>query len=429
MLSEVYSEPRGSELAAAYTGGLALFVDDAGDFDEDGGTLDVEGNRAEYTGIIWGETDADPDQITLAAAMPAAAVDDFVAPIINGQPAVDYFAVVDMGAGDSVTVGLTFFQASQLGPGKYGDIPVQISDDGDSLEDLPGTATIQGRFLYEDRDTGTAPIDGTTATVALRWNYPGAIQEDTITVYKNGLRLEPTQWTYDPNSYTVSIPHVFGTLHTKTADRFGAAYFYDQQNITFTGTDQPEPPGPTPTLVNYSATRFNFWDMPASPVVGNLMVAVAFVPNTATVTANGWTPVADSMPVTHAANSGTYTYRMVALYKTYDGTPTLPTLAGNAGLASLHYVVQVNNASAITAAYTITPDATTANSPTGTPPSVRAWGAISNLGVLSVATENEVLTPPADDVDMAVAFSTQAGPVAATCTSSAGWVGGNFALS
>jgi len=156
--------PRSAALAvAAAVDDTELEVDAAGDFYEDGGTLDLNGAQLAYTGITWGSTEDDTDTILLAAPLTDAAdVDDPVIPVVGGQPAQDWYGIVDMREGDPVHVPIRFSQRLSFTPGVYDSPPpVVVSEDLSRIEDMPGQIPSTAIQFYEDTFTVTETGDQT----------------------------------------------------------------------------------------------------------------------------------------------------------------------------------------------------------------------------------------------------------------------------
>lgn len=194
-LQEIASTPRTTSLTtAAAVSDTELEVDSAGDFDEDGGTLQLNGAQLDYTAITWGATEEDPDIVTLAAPLVTAAdVDDLISPVLGGVPAEDWYGIVDMGAGDPVPVPLTFAQRVQWPEGLY-DPParVQVSDDLQHLEDAPGRpAAVGGRIAAWNEDEWDAAGDDTDS--------PGILTylpiPHSLMVFQRGTRLRNNEFT------------------------------------------------------------------------------------------------------------------------------------------------------------------------------------------------------------------------------------------
>lgn len=225
-LQEVVTIARSTDLTIDATiSDTEIVVDSAGDFDEDGGTLQLNGAQLDYTAIEWGVGEEDPDTITLAEPLAAAAeVDDNVQPVDGGLPVEDWYAIVDMGPGDSVYVPLTFAQRAQWPEGTY-DPPVRVivSDDLQNLEDAPGRPPTAGqRMVGWNTDAATAAADDAAVTI----NLTHVPNDGTLHVRKNGVDLEPSEWVYDATTNTIAVaPSAICVI--RIGCRFTTAYFYD----------------------------------------------------------------------------------------------------------------------------------------------------------------------------------------------------------
>jgi microcystin-dependent protein len=138
--------PLGSELTAdAAIGALNITVDNPVDFDEDGGTVDLNGLQYEYSTI-----DPDTGILTLASALTVAAVTgDRVNVYSGGQVAIDYIAFVSLGDGDEIEVPIPFSDRDLWPEGEY-DFPVlvNVADDLESFVGVPGRTPIRdGSFI------------------------------------------------------------------------------------------------------------------------------------------------------------------------------------------------------------------------------------------------------------------------------------------
>lgn len=140
-------QPLGSELTDDVAAGqVAIPVEWGGQFDDDGGTVLINGVQYTYSkGAIVDGTSADaPDVITLDTALVAnATVGDVVAVYSGGQVLRDLVATVSIGTqdavGDDVEVVIPFVQRGLWPEGQYEE-PVQVvlSDDMERIEDTPG---------------------------------------------------------------------------------------------------------------------------------------------------------------------------------------------------------------------------------------------------------------------------------------------------
>jgi microcystin-dependent protein len=146
---------QGSELSSAVSiGGLSLTVDNPVDFDEDGGTLDLNGVQLDYATI-----DQDTGIITLDVALvAAAAIGDKVKIVSGGSVAIDYVAFVSLGDGDEVEVPIPYAQRDMWPEGEY-DYPVvvDLANDLEAIIAVPGRTPIRdGSFI--DPSTLPAPV-------------------------------------------------------------------------------------------------------------------------------------------------------------------------------------------------------------------------------------------------------------------------------
>lgn len=159
-LQSVIVEPKGSTLAAdASVSDTELLLDSAQDFDDEGGTLDLNGKRLQYTSITEGTNPEDPDTLNLAdPLLIAAQEDDFVGVVSGGAIPEDWYAVVTMGdQGEEAHVPIDLYQRAQWVPGDYPDpVPVVVSDDLQRVEDAPGR-TVSNAAKYRNTDVLTWP--------------------------------------------------------------------------------------------------------------------------------------------------------------------------------------------------------------------------------------------------------------------------------
>lgn len=242
LLQEVRIVQRGSVLTdAAAVDDTQLVVEYAGDFnydpddpDDSGGTLDLNGVRLGYSSIIFGELPDDPDTIVLTDPVTVAAdPDDFVGAVGGGQILEDWEAFVTMGAGDQVVARLTIDQRSQWPVGVYDDpVPVVLSDDLRHIEDAPGrTVTLRATIWAEDHTT--APTDDADAPLTLSHTPV----PNTLAVFKNGLRLRSSEFTFD--GLLVTVLHGAEVV-IRADDEVSAYYEYDDAAEAI--IVPPEPP-------------------------------------------------------------------------------------------------------------------------------------------------------------------------------------------
>lgn len=129
--------PYGSELVAdAAAGATVLEVDFAGDFQPEGGTLDLDGVRMDYTAA-----DRSTGLITLAAPLAGLVETDTRVEVVRGgEVSYRWVVLVDTGGVDPVEVPMPFEQR-MLWPvvQEYDDpVPVVLSDDQRRIVEVPG---------------------------------------------------------------------------------------------------------------------------------------------------------------------------------------------------------------------------------------------------------------------------------------------------
>lgn len=267
-LQAVIVDPKGTALStAASSGDTELVVDNAQDFDVDGGTLDLNGARLAYTGITEGANADDPDTILLAGSLPADADEnDAVSPVVGGLIPEDWYGVVTMGdEGDEVHVPLSVDQRAQWVPGEYPDpVPVAVSDDMQQLIDAPGR-TVSSRNAFLNTDSVTWPGSPDTVTLPLTkppisgsehayWKASAAVV--------GGLALPPGSWHIDGGSNLIiddsGLIAEFGA-----GDLFWVDYAYDAA-----AADISRPVhGPLgPTLLEWDST--GTWIVDGGTIVG-----------------------------------------------------------------------------------------------------------------------------------------------------------------
>jgi microcystin-dependent protein len=138
--------PLGSELTAdAAIGALLLTVDNSVDFDEDGGTLDLDGIQYDYSTV-----DHDSGLLTLESALTVAAVaGDRVNVWSGGQVAIEYTAFVSLGDGDEIEVPIPYGDRDLWPEGEYDNpVLVNLADDLESMTGVPGRTPFRdGTFI------------------------------------------------------------------------------------------------------------------------------------------------------------------------------------------------------------------------------------------------------------------------------------------
>lgn len=156
-------EPRGSELTADVTAGATtLPVEWTGPYDDQGGTLELNGERLTYTAV-------DDDASTLTVAVGPAAnalVDDRVAVVDGGQIVDASILKVTLGVGDDIEVIVPFGDRDLWPEGEYDDpVPVILSDDLERIEEVPGRTPSRSQvFGHAPGVQGAAFANTTLAT-------------------------------------------------------------------------------------------------------------------------------------------------------------------------------------------------------------------------------------------------------------------------
>lgn len=253
-LQEVRVDPRTTSLTvAAAVDDVELVVDDAGDFDEDGGTLELNGVQIDYTGIVWGTTEDDDDTIVLASALATAAdVDDELAPVIGGFAAEDWYAVIDASGGGAIHVPILLEQRHAWPEGQYDPpVPVTFAEDLSRLEDAPGRPATASRSAAYNLDSTVALDDDATVTLPLTYRP----QVNGIEVKQNGVDLLPAEFSVDDQ--IVTIDPSAGVV-VRDGDRFSAFYLYDAGAAALVKSE-PEPGSEYDAAVKAEPTLLGYW--------------------------------------------------------------------------------------------------------------------------------------------------------------------------
>jgi hypothetical protein len=132
---------QGSEIVtAASIGATTLEVEWVGDFDDEGGTLLLNGTEIDYTTV-----DTDAETITLDAPLAdAAAVGDRVDIVSGGQVAKDYTLFVAHGDGADAEIEIPFSDRDAWPEGDYDDpVEVILSDDLERIEQVVGISPVR----------------------------------------------------------------------------------------------------------------------------------------------------------------------------------------------------------------------------------------------------------------------------------------------
>lgn len=224
-LVEVAIVPRTTALAAdAAVSDTELEVLNAGDYDSTGGTLELNGDQLEYTGIVWGATEDDTDFLELTEPLATgASAGDLVAPVTSGGLAAeDWYAVVDMGGGgDGVPIPIQFDQRQSWPEGLYDPpVDVEVAEDLSRIQDAPGRpGTAGSRTEAWNEDEWTAPADNADAPGTLTY-LP---KPHSLTVEQNGLRIRNTEFTLAGQV----VKPLAAQTPIRAGDRFAAYYLRD----------------------------------------------------------------------------------------------------------------------------------------------------------------------------------------------------------
>lgn len=140
-----------TELVVVYAGGFP-----------DSGTLEVAGERLDFTEITWGVEADDPDTITLVAPLVTSVeVDDPVSPVVDGVIAMDHLAEVVTEDGDTIMVPVPYAMRPMWPEGVYdAPIPCEFADDASTLENAPGRdPVISGAYIDPTTIPDQLPTD------------------------------------------------------------------------------------------------------------------------------------------------------------------------------------------------------------------------------------------------------------------------------
>lgn len=186
-------------------GVTTLQLQDAADFDEDGGSLRLNGVVLKYTAA-----DLDLDTLTLAVPLAVASLDgDAVSSWDEVSNAVssDLFALVAVDGTDTADDALEAIVDHPLAPllpegirGTIGEA-VELRYRGDDLfvTGIRGRAPLLPGFVNDDTSTWSGLGDLTLPLS--KTPKPGSLQ-----IKLNGHELEPSAWTLDPTTNTVTYP-------------------------------------------------------------------------------------------------------------------------------------------------------------------------------------------------------------------------------
>lgn len=199
--------------------------------------------------------------------------------------------------------------------------PAALEDDETEDDETGDTAAI----AFHNTDAATA---GATGIIALPLTY--APIDGSLHVYWNGVAIEPSAWSLAGQTIT------FVEHRIRTGARLHAEYAYYPSDAVVEIPD-------TPTLV-FSDTDWDndAFSFPAGANDGEFILAIAVLPPGASIAdSNGYELIGVSEPVTHAAQSGTYTYHLEAwwIIKPVGAAPvpTLTTVALDTLTATLAF--------------------------------------------------------------------------------------------
>lgn len=248
---EVSDETLGSLLAEDTTAGSTqLLIDDASDFDEDGGWLSVNGQPVAYTAVAFATNPDDPDTLTLADMLEEDAEEGDEVAVwspLRAAPEVVRTAQVQVDGtddlGDPLDVYVPVYLAPYLPTGIRGDVgeSVDLDLDGDEWRvvdvlglvpsDSTGGTDTGGasgaRWMDEDFDAA-----GGAQSFSLSY-VPVDLSED---VKVNGLgQLRNTDWSQSNGVLTVAD----GV--TRAGDVVTAHYQYVGDRLNLPPVTDPEP--------------------------------------------------------------------------------------------------------------------------------------------------------------------------------------------
>lgn len=188
-------QPQGSELVAdTAAGATVLVVDDPTDYDDAGGTVDLNGERLDFLTV-----DEDGQIFLDSPTVTAALSGDRVALVSGGQVVTDLMLSVTCGDGDPAEVELSHEQRPLWPEGDYADpVEVLLSDDLETLARVPGRRPfIDSAYLQIPNSLNvlTANMDLATAT----WTtITGTFAFDTPDVTSDGFsgQVKPPRGMY-----------------------------------------------------------------------------------------------------------------------------------------------------------------------------------------------------------------------------------------
>lgn len=278
--------PQGSELSSdAALGATSLVVANPVDFDEDGGTVDLNGVQYDYD-----TCDMDTGTITLSSATTVAAVSgDLVKVWSGGMVAIDYVAFVSLGDGDEVEVPIPYGDRDLWPEGEYtAPVLVELSDDLEELTAVPGRTPLRdGKFIdpttlppptipaSDGLVPSTAPtgivVTGGIGAMFVRWTPIS--NKDAVTY---DLHVSPTSgFTPDSTTLVVSTAgssHTLRQLPTPVGVPPNQALSYEATYYFRVIPRDVDGAGPTSAEASGSMVRVTGPDVAANTITGDRIV-------------------------------------------------------------------------------------------------------------------------------------------------------------
>lgn len=278
---------------------------------------------------------------------------------------------------------------------------------------IPGGVTTVTQILtnpvqavgVENTDSAVYSGTGDMVLTLSRIPIPKSVQ-----IKQNGLELEPTAWTLVDNVVTVAD----GAVVMLADDRFTAWYIYDAMS--------PQMPTIVPTWRATAPQNLNGFLIPDEAITGDLLVAVAMMPTTESVTSlNGFQLVGVSDYVTHAAIGGSRTYRLEVYSGINDGLGTVPTVSNVAPQDVVCAMSAFEDGTEVIGTFDTLADGTGADAPEMSPVSLRAWGTIGDTIEITPSRGTTVLSTDYVEIDIAMTLDPDPSAAPATSTGAAGW--------
>jgi hypothetical protein len=257
---------QGSEVDAdVAAGSLLLTVTNPVDFDEDGGTLEINDTRYEYETV-----DPDSGIVTLTLPLSSAISDgDRVLIISGGKIATDYIAYVSLGDGDEVEVPIPYAERDLWPEGEYDDpVVVDLSDDLEEILTVPGRIPLRdGGYIdpntlplraFQDQWSATGP-----GAQSLRLTYQPVLNSEHL--YWNGVYQPASEWSR--SSWDVTIPDATSVL--EAGDQLVMEYLYTDDAL------RPVVPASLSYVGTAPHSGASFTNLPSGTLLGDLWVLTA----------------------------------------------------------------------------------------------------------------------------------------------------------